>query len=371
MLPSPTLSQQSAAPAERPAPGSARPRLAALDGLRLVAAVAVLAYHYTAIDRDFWGRGGTEEFPTLSLLTRYGYLGVELFFIISGFVILMTAYGRGVSGFVASRISRLYPAYWAAVLLTVGLQAFWDGGRQVDAVDALLNLTMVQQVWDVTPVQGAFWTLWVELRFYLLIGVLMVLAGGITRRKAIAFAMLWPVCAELARATDSGLLEALLIPTWAPYFAGGMLLYLLHREGPDLLVGLGLGLNLVLCIQQASRDAGGRAAIGSDASVSEPVVGVLVVLMFALVYACTTGPLARWDRGWLTVAGALTYPLYLVHGQFGYFVIDSLSGTVNSYLVVALATALSFLLAWTIHRCVERPLHAPLRRRLRSALERG
>lgn len=356
-------------PAEQTTPPPSRPRLAALDGLRLLAAVAVLAYHYTAIDQEFWGNAAGEEFPAASVVTRYGYLGVELFFVISGFVILMTAYGRALPGFVASRISRLYPAYWAAVLLTVALQTFWEGGRQVEPVEALVNLTMLQEAWDIRSVQGAFWTLWVELKFYLLIGVLIAL-GGVTRQRAIAYALLWPVLAELTRATEAGLLSSLLIPSWAPYFAGGMLLYLLHREGPDLLVLLGLGLNVVLCIRQATVFAAERAVVHSEVAISTPVVSLLVVLMFAAVYACSVGPLARVDQPWLTLAGALTYPLYLVHGQFGFFVIENLSGHVNSYVVLALATALSFLLAWLIHRCIEQPVHEPLRRRLRTALER-
>ena len=50
------------------------------------------------------------EFPSLHQLSRYGYLGVELLFIISGFVILMTAYNRTIQSFVASQVARLYPA---------------------------------------------------------------------------------------------------------------------------------------------------------------------------------------------------------------------------------------------------------------------
>lgn len=348
---------------------SPAPRLAALDGLRLVAALAVLAFHYTAINEEFWGNAAGEEFPTLSLFSRYGYLGVQLFFIISGFVILMTAYGRSLPSFVASRISRLYPAYWAAVILTVILQAFWDGGRQVDAVDALMNLTMLQEAWDITNVQGAFWTLWVELKFYLLIGFLMVL-GGLTRHRVLAFTLLWPVIAELTRATDAELLTSLLIPSWAPYFAGGMLLYLLHREGPDLLVGLGIGLNLILCVRQSARYGADQAPDHSSVDISITVVCVLVVLMFVVVHACASGVLSWMDWRWLTTAGALTYPLYLVHGQIGFFVIENLTGQVSSYVVLLAATAVSLTLAWLINRFVERPLHRPIRQRIRAALER-
>src|SRR4051812_19156660 len=107
-----------------------RPRLAALDGLRFLAALAVMFFHYTAAEKLLWGNPSRLEFPTMNLLTRYGYLGVQLFFVISGFVILMTAYGRNVEEFVASRFSRLFPAYWVAVLGTFVLQSFWHGDRE-------------------------------------------------------------------------------------------------------------------------------------------------------------------------------------------------------------------------------------------------
>ena len=212
--------------------------------------------------------------------------------------------------------------------------------------------------------------MWVELKFYLLIGILMAL-GGLTRPRVLAVAFLWPVVAELCRATEVDLLSSLLIPSWAPYFAGGMLLYLLHKEGPDLVLGLGIGLNVVLCIRQASRYSEWRAPDHSDVDISPYLVAVIVVAMFALVHLCASGPLARLDWGWLTTAGALTYPLYLVHGQFGFALFDTLSGRVNSYLLLCLAAGVSLSLAWLINRFVERPLHEPMRRRVRTALERG
>ena len=224
-------------------------RLAALDGLRLLAAFSVLAYHYTGINRDYWGAKPLVEFPTLHHLSRYGYLGVELFFIISGFVILMTAYDRTVQSFVASRVARLYPAYWVAILITFLLQQFWTGGRTPTLLEALGNLTMAQNAYGFTDVQGAFWTLWVELRFYLLIGVLM--AVGMTRGRLLAFAVLWPVIGQVADNNGSSILSALLIPSYAPYFSAGIVLFLLSTDRRNLACWLALGFTGVFSVAEA------------------------------------------------------------------------------------------------------------------------
>jgi peptidoglycan/LPS O-acetylase OafA/YrhL len=93
-------------------------RFRVLDGLRFVAAVSVVVFHFTARAHDDWGTSVDRAFPTLSQYAAYGTLGVEFFFIISGFVILMTAWDRSLPDYTASRIGRLFPAYWAGVALS-------------------------------------------------------------------------------------------------------------------------------------------------------------------------------------------------------------------------------------------------------------
>lgn len=80
-----------------------RPRFAALDALRLMAAFAVVLFHYTAIT-SAWGQSFRTISPVLFSVAKFGYFGVDLFFVISGFVILMSAWGRPLGGFVASRV---------------------------------------------------------------------------------------------------------------------------------------------------------------------------------------------------------------------------------------------------------------------------
>lgn len=78
----------------------------------------VAAYHFLGTPTPhFWGRAALRDFaPLLHEIRRYGWLGVEFFFVISGFVICMSCWGRTPAQFTVSRIARLFPAYWYAVL---------------------------------------------------------------------------------------------------------------------------------------------------------------------------------------------------------------------------------------------------------------
>ncbi|WP_423463226.1 acyltransferase family protein [Promicromonospora sp. MS192] len=349
-------------------------RLVAMDGLRFAAAAAVLLYHFTATSTvtSYWGADPVHAFPLLNEVTRYGWLGVELFFMISGFVILLSADGRGVAGFVASRVGRLFPAYWACIVLTAGLQQFWSGGRQTTLVETLVNLTMVQDLFEVTGVQVVFWTLLVELKFYLL--VLVVLAfGPLTRNRVLAFAALWPLAGWAAQEAGARWLAEWLVPDYAPYFAVGMLLFLAYRDGFDMVTSVLLAGGLVLCVLRVL-DAAGRASDLQGVPVS-PVVTVLVLLAsVAAVWATTlrgrTAP-PRRVTAVLGTVGALTYPVYLVHTQFGYAVIDVLAHETTRTVALFAAGALSLVLAVAIHYGVERPTSARLRRAVQSGLVRA
>jgi peptidoglycan/LPS O-acetylase OafA/YrhL len=193
---------------------TSRPRLAALDALRFLAAAAVVLYHFTGRTTSAWGEGQAERLGGVGRWTGFGSLGPELFFVISGFVILMTAWGRPTAQMVASRVARLYPAYWVAVLATGALLLLvWPEGKAVTPHQVMVNLTMLQSAVGVDHVDGVYWTLWTELRFYLLLGVLSLV--GITRRRVIGFAILWPWAALLAEHTGATVLATLLVADYA------------------------------------------------------------------------------------------------------------------------------------------------------------
>jgi peptidoglycan/LPS O-acetylase OafA/YrhL len=182
--------------------------LYAIDGIRLLAALLVAAHHYAGTrrvdrpDNAIWGRPVSDIMPTVFRFSAYGWIGVEMFFVISGFVICMSCWGRTPRQFFTSRVIRLYPAYWFSIVFTtavlVTLPGVWD--RQKLRV-ILLNFTMLQSGSGAANVDGVYWTLWSELRFYLLF--MAVVITGLTYRKVVLFCCFWGAAAMITPAAGS------------------------------------------------------------------------------------------------------------------------------------------------------------------------
>lgn len=129
-------------------------RSAYLDASRLFAAGLVWAFH-------------------LEWLT-YGYLGVPLFFAISGFVIAASRNGKPISTFLIARLARLWPAFFLCMTATAILSSATIGTYAI-------NLTMVPRIFGVADIDPVYWSLMFEILFYGYVAVL-----GTSRSVAIA-----------------------------------------------------------------------------------------------------------------------------------------------------------------------------------------
>lgn len=332
-----------------PAPGA---RVGELDALRGLAALAVVAYHYTTLYEQQVGHVDPLPFGFAA-----GNYGVHLFFLISGYVIFMTLERtRDAMDFVVSRFSRLYPAYWtamgitAAVVFTIGLPV-----QRLAPYEVLLNLTMVQRFLGAENLDGSYWTLQVELFFYTQMLFWFVL-GQLRRIHWIIGA--WLVLAVVHGVfVDRGMhfsytVRELLIVRHIPFFALGILFYRLHVKPGERGLNLAMiGLSLV--------------AIG----VSEPGVFLLVGLTCCAVFALFVGGHLRflciWPFAWL---GAISYPLYLLHQAIGIALIHWLErrgmpSMLAVLLVVLVALALATLVTWMVERPVMRWIRTMWRQR--------
>uniref|UniRef100_A0AAU2UZC3 Acyltransferase n=1 Tax=Streptomyces sp. NBC_00003 TaxID=2903608 RepID=A0AAU2UZC3_9ACTN len=346
--------------------GKTATRLYALDGLRLLAALMVVSFHFIGFDdwsTSPWGASTSRVFPTAHHAAAYGWLGVQLFFLISGFVICMSCWGRSLRQFAVSRFLRLYPAYWFAVLLTSGV--LLAAGR-LEAVPATLskvlsNLTMLQEPIGVGDIDPVYWTLWAEMRFYLLFAV--VAAFGLTYRKVLYFCGIWLLLTVLAPHAGIPLLSLFAMPDSAPYFVGGILIYLMHRFRPTLALWVLLGASWILA-QGQLRNLMKPAENSVHHSLSWTICLAAITLFYVAVLTVAIKRHPPFNHRWLTTAGALTYPLYLLHEELGWEAIRQLHGHLPPWLLVTAITAVMLLAAWLVHRLVERPAVRALKRRI-------
>lgn len=361
---------------DRPSPGPRHgpARLAAIDGLRLVAALMVAAYHFLGTPTPhFWGRTRLRDLaPFLHEISRYGWLGVEFFFAISGFVICMSCWGRTPAQFTVSRVARLFPAYWCAVLLVVALvllsrMANWPAATRIDPRTVLGNLTMAPGPLGLELVDGVAWTLWVEARFYLLMGVLLVF--GLSYRRMTAFCGVWLLAGVIARELRSPFLDEFVLTRYTGLFVIGIVLYLMHRFGQSLLLWLLLGFAWCYQLTVLELRVADHATVPPGESRPSWAVcaAVLTSCLGLLALAGAGGPLTRLRGRRLVTAGALTYPFYLVHQSIGIPMAKGLMRAVPG-LGPLPAMAVSVLcmlgLSLLIHTTVERRLGRLLRHHL-------
>ncbi len=340
-------------------------RLYALDLLRFVAALTVVVFHYSARGRG-WHTSVRALFPTLHQFSQYGWMGVELFFLISGFVICMSSWGRSVGAYFASRVARLFPAYLVAVLLTAAVTAMWPGfSLNTNKDNILVNFTMLEIPLGGRPIDSVYWTLFAELRFYLLFAI--VVWRGVTYKRAVSFCVLWTTASILVPTFAPTFAGQVLVSQYSSYFVAGIAFYLIYRFGPNLLLGCIVGVSYILATDQIKGDVQAQGTVAGN-HLNLTVVYLLLAVCFGLVGLVATGRLS-WIRGrWTVVLGAITYPLYLVHQAIGFTVISRLDRHFNAYLLLVALILGMIALAWTIYRIVEKPWAPKLRRGLTNSL---
>ena len=340
-------------------------RLEVLDGIRFLAAAYVVLFHFSAGDRSSWHGPSRELFAPLFHVATYGWLGVELFFMISGFVICLSAWGKSVGEFAISRFVRLYPAYWFAILLTTAvLLVDQSRAHALSWSQILTNLTMTESYARVPGVDPSYWTLAVELNFYLLVAVTLVWRG-FTYKRVVTFCAVWLALSLLDAVTDSYWYGLVVQPLYVPFFVAGIVLYLMHRFGPSL----ALWTLLACCWACAMYRLIDRTAVQhpSGVTLNYWVSAAIVSTFFVLLTLIALHKLTAVRGRWLVTAGALTYPLYLLHQQIGETLIRSLDHRVPSWVLLVGVFAVMLVLSWLVQHYAERPLA----RRVRTALHAG
>ena len=205
-------------------------RLSELDAFRGIAAMSVLLAHYTTVYQTIYGN------HEVLIYFQHGGLGINLFFMISGFVIYLSL-GKAKTSldFIVGRFSRLYPTYWIAIGLTFTIVALFGlPGQAVSLRNALINLTMIEPWFSVPYVDGVYWTLAVELAFY---AIMLILYMNNLLKKIEVLAVGWLaiiystriLCYFLNVKLPFMLMAAILF-WWGQFFIAGIMFYKIKNK---------------------------------------------------------------------------------------------------------------------------------------------
>lgn len=343
-------------------------RVSSLDALRGVAILTVILFHLLARWPDYYPFADTyASFP----LFKYGYLGVHLFFMISGYVILMSLERTDSFGqFLFRRWLRLFPAMLIATVLVL-LTAGWLTGRPagtpglLSAIPGLLfvdpeHLALLGL--EITPIEHAFWSLFVEVKFYILAGAvyhwrgpraLLVAMAVLSLGTKLVPTLVGHVAGPAAKEAAFFVLSHSLAGAYMPLFMLGALAYFRQRLArPEALV-------LLAC-----------AAAALFLSYRQHTIDLLLLAGVAVFFwvAVTWRPAASIvSNRVLLFFGFVSYPLYLIHENAGVALLGMLGKTAGAaslpaLALPALAAAPLVLVAWIMARWAEPALRGGLSR---------
>ena len=329
-------------------------RLYEIDILRFLAAIMVVFFHYTLetynthhfylIDND-----------VINSFFLKGNFGVRLFFIISGFVILLSALNSTPKKFVKSRILRLFPAFAIMCTITFFVCTVFDKAYNVSIKDYLINFTLIGTFasWaGVKLVAGVYWTLIVEMQFYFFIFLLLALKKiDLIRYALISWLVLSIVTyyGELYFNYHSifNKIRMLFITEHSYYFIAGCYFYLIkyHRKRFDVIIPLiTLGFALLCFVNHPNN----LLSLGGI---------ILLISFFAVFYVVALYDLSfKRNLSLYKAMGNLTYPLYLVHENIGIILINVLLLHLPRGLVLLLCVSTMLFLTYLFNIYIETPL---------------
>ena len=335
-------------------------RVYELDLLRLFAALSVMFHHYCF--RGYSADNMTVmPYPYLAPVARYGYLGVDLFFLISGFVIVMTTSKGSVRQFAISRATRLYPAFWLCCSLTFITTVLIGGGRYTATTGQyLVNMTMLGGFVGVSPIDGVYWSLFVEIRFYFLV-FLILMSGMISKAKELLG--IWLLVVIVLSIWQAKYISYFFITDYAPYFIGGAMFYFIYAEGPSLYKSFttlaSYAVALVKAVYRAS-----ATATHYHTSISPVLVAVMVTAFFIVFALLSTRKTSGVASPVYVVLGGLTYPLYLMHQNIGYMIFNLFYPAMNTHFLLWGTVWAMLLAAFLVSKVIERRLAALMRTNL-------
>jgi peptidoglycan/LPS O-acetylase OafA/YrhL len=344
-------------------------RIYQIDLFRFIAALSVVLYHYMFRG---WAADNMSKvsFEKIGHFFKYGYLGVDLFFIISGFVIVLSIKHRSITKFVISRFSRLYPVYWVSLFLTfISIVLYGAPVFTANLKQLLINLSMFQNYINVPSIDGVYWTLFVEMKFYIFVIGAFLLLNKIKKISIDYLVYLWTLITLLYLPLKGiylfNILSYFFILEFSSYFIAGIIFHQIYKKGLSIkYIGLLLTTMVISIYQSISRI--GVIENKYNTNFSPFIIGGLILSFYIVMFLVTTNKLKKINSPKLIQIGMLTYPLYLLHQNIGFIVFNYFGTSINKYILVIVTTGIMVGASYIMSKYIEPPFSRFLKNKLQT-----
>lgn len=262
---------------------------------------------------------------------RFGNLGVQLFFIISGFVIVQSLQGKTLKEFAVGRFIRLFPLFWIMCTVTYLITIIAPYAAHVSFHGYLVNMTMIPDVINGFfrrggLVDASYWTLTIELLFYVGIGLFCYLFSYKNIRYFLAGWFLFSAFAFMMHIDQNFYIKLFLVRHASYFIFGSTLALIATRQAKNLCEKyfdrILLVLSAIYSVMIHMRAIPAYITPNpSDASIITVLLIIFFISIPILVYLSPSIKNPRIIRA-LAVVGGLTYPIYLLHQRIGDIVIN-------------------------------------------------
>lgn len=325
-------------------------RFVEIDAIRGVSALIILIHHYTKYIYSLHGEGAIPG------VIEYGKYTVQFFFVISGLLIFMTLdRAEHPKYFVVSRFSRLYPAYWVCMTLTalvITISPYYNY-HPVTFIQYAANLTLFQHWMHIEDMDGVYWTLAVEMCFYILIFLVFILRK---QHKIEQIGMVW----LLVMLGVYFLMQNNLLPAINYYYLVPLL-----KNGDLFIAGI--------FFYQLKNDPFAKrkywlilCCLATHFIINTTEESIAIGLIFVVMFLFVTNRTSFLRGKAVFFLGYICYPLYLLHQYIGYEIINFLEahGMVNIIANIFITGAVIVLTASVVTFMVERPAMKFFRKKL-------
>jgi len=352
---------------------NAENRIASLDGLRAIAILAVALFHYYYLfPHNVSVSDGTANEEVLFF--QYGWFGVMLFFSISGFVITQTLHhSNNPAHFIGKRFSRLFPAMLLCSALTYAVSFILPVTYTASVYNFLPSLTFLDpgifnfifRTHAFDWMDGAYWSLFTEMRFYAMAAVIYFLSRSNFYRNFLILASLvgviFPAAIYLQLDKIRSVSNFLFIANQLPWFVFGVACYYLHhKKNRAAIAGVLISfISMSLYIVAITK----RPYMPFDGAVSFVAMLVIFALVFcAIRVQCVNKSLSFKP---LVAIGMASYSLYLLHQEIGQKLIQITERklpvfTGTQYAIPVLILIVGILTSLAIYAFYEKPMNKKL-----------